>query len=123
MAIAPWRGPEHDRGAQDGDTDLNLVAAAFVEGFMTASDPTSFLRLAKVPFEATSHDGAKLSLLRVEVDTVADIGSITPHLGGGSFRYDPLPARMVSRRKRLRLIYFDGAAFDLADAMRLTASY
>ena len=65
-------------------------------------------------------------LLRVEIDTVADIGSITPHLGGGSFRYDPLPARMVSRRKRLRLIYFDGAglkAFDLADAMRLTASY
>ena len=116
---------EPDHGGHDSDTDLDLVAAAFVEGFMTASDPTSFLRLAKVPFEATSHDGAKLSLLRVEIDTVADVGSITPHLGGGSFRYDPLPARMVSRRERLRLIYFDGAglqAFDLAEAMRLTGS-
>jgi hypothetical protein len=116
---------EQDQGGRDSDTDLDLVAAAFVEGFMTAGDPTSFLRLAKVPFEATSHDGAKLSLLRVEIDTVADIGSITPHLGGGSFRYDPLPARMVSRRKRLRLIYFGEAglkAFDLAEAMRLTAS-
>jgi hypothetical protein len=117
---------EQDHGGHDSETDLDLVAAAFVEGFMSASDPTSFLRLAKVPFEATSHNGVKLSLLRVEIDTVADIGSITPHLGGGSFRYDPLPAQMVSRRKRVRLIYFDGAglrSFDLAETMRLTASY
>jgi len=112
-----------NQGASDTQTDLDLVAAAFVEGFMSASDPTSFLRLAKVPFTATAPDGAKLSLLRVEIDTVADVGSVTPHLGGGSFRYDPLPAQLVSRRKRLRLIYFDGAGlrpFDLADAMRLT---
>jgi hypothetical protein len=30
------------------------------------------------------------------------------HLGGGSFRYDPLPAKLLSRRRRLRLIYHDG---------------
>jgi hypothetical protein len=108
----------------DSETDVDLVAAAFVEGFMAASDPTSFLRLAKVPFAATAPDGAKLSLLRVEIDTVADVGSVTPHLGGRSFRYDPLPARMVSRRKRLRLVYFDGAGlrpFELAEALCLTA--
>jgi hypothetical protein len=105
----------------DGDADLDLVAAAFVEGFITATDPTSFLRLAKVPFETTAQDGATLSLLRVEVDIVADVGSITPHLGGGSFRYDPLPASMISRRKRLRFIYFDGTkprALDLAEALQ-----
>jgi hypothetical protein len=44
----------------------------------------SFLRLARVPFEGTAADGAKLALLRVEVDSVADVGSITPHLGGAS---------------------------------------
>jgi hypothetical protein len=63
-----------------------------------------------------------LMLLRVEVDSVADVGSITPHLGGGSFRYDPLPTRMVSRRKRLRLVYFDGQQprmLDLAEALAL----
>jgi hypothetical protein len=110
--------------AAEADQDADLVAAAFVEGFLGASDPTSFLRLAKIPFEATAPDGARLSLLRVEIDTVADMGSITPHLGGGSFRYDPLPARMVSRRKRLRLVYFDGAGLrplDLAAALGLTA--
>lgn len=105
------------------EPDLDLVEAAFVEGFRAASDPTSFLRLAQVPFEAALPDGAKLALLRVEVDAVADVGSVTPHLGGGTFRYDPLPARMVSRRSRVRFVYFDGKglrALDLADVRTLT---
>jgi len=50
------------------------VEAAFFEGFLGASDTTSFLRLARVPFEGTADDGARLVLLRVEVDSVADIG-------------------------------------------------
>jgi hypothetical protein len=45
-----------------------------------------------------------------EIDAVAIAGSVTPHLGGASFRYDPLPARLVSRRRRLRFVYFDGSA-------------
>jgi hypothetical protein len=111
-------------GRSDVESDLDLVAAAFVEGFIAASDPTSFLRLAKVPFEATATDGAKLSLLRVEINAVTDVGAITPHLGGASFRYDPLAGRMVSRRKRLHFIYFDGQglrALDLAEARQLSA--
>ena len=98
-----------DRAAQgddaQGEPDLDQVEAAFVEGFAAATDPTSFLRLANVPFEATAADGAKLVLLRVEVDLVTDVGSVTPHLGGDSFRYDPLPAALVTRRRRLRFIY------------------
>lgn len=112
-------------GRSDVESDLDLVAAAFVEGFTAASDPTSFLRLAKVPFEAIAADGAKLSLLRVEINAITDVGAITPHLGGASFRYDPLPGRMVSRRKRPHLIYFDGQgmrSLELAEAMQLSAS-
>jgi hypothetical protein len=125
-----WQTPHRDdapavaEGRPRPETDLDLVEAAFVEGFLGASDATSFLRLARVPFEGTAADGARLALLRVEVDSVADVGSITPHLGGGSFRYDPLPARMISRRKRLRLVYFDGRQprlLDLAEAMGLVA--
>jgi hypothetical protein len=124
-----WQTPHREdapgggEGRPRAETDLDLVEAAFVEGFLVASDATSFLRLARVPFEGTAADGAKLALLRVEVDSVADVGSITPHLGGATFRYDPLPARMVSHRKRLRLVYFDGQkprALDLAEAISLT---
>jgi hypothetical protein len=128
---AQWQTPHRD-GAPGGgearpraETDLDLIEAAFVEGFLVAGDTTSFLRLARVPFEGTAADGTKLVLLRVEVDSVVDVGSITPHLGGASFRYDPLPARMVSRRKRLRLVYFDGQKariLDLSEAMSLAAA-
>ncbi|HLH95841.1 MAG TPA: hypothetical protein VKW08_12075 [Xanthobacteraceae bacterium] len=126
-----WQTPHRrDRPAEKeealpAETDLDLVEAAFVEGFQLASDPTSFLRLARVPFEGIGEDGAKLVLLRVEVECLADVGSITPHLGGETFRYDPLPARMVSRRKRLRLVYFDGQKprlLGLAEAVSLSAA-
>ena len=80
------------------ETDLDLVEKAFSEGFSVTSDPTSFLRLALVPFEAVTADGTRLVLLRVETDAVADVGSVTPHFGGEGFRYDPLPAAMVSHR-------------------------
>ena len=109
---AQWQTPHLADGARHepaaGEPDLDLVEAAFVEGFIAASDPTSFLRLAHVPFEAKAADGKTLMLLRVEVDALTDVGTITPHLGGASFRYDPLPGRIASRRRRLRFVYFDG---------------
>jgi len=110
--------------AQD-EADLDLVENAFSEGFATASDPTSFLRLAQVPFDAFDAAGTRLVLLRVETDALADVGALTPHFGGDSFRYDPLPAAMVSRRRRLRFIYFDGKApraFKLEEVRRLRAT-
>ena len=126
---AQWQTPHRERTQEKQDKvarrpepDLDLVEAAFAEGFAEASDPTSFLRLAHIPFEAVADDGAKLALLRVEVETVTDVGSLTPHLGGGSMRFDPLPARMVSRRKRLRFMYFDGTTLrplDMAQARAL----
>jgi hypothetical protein len=90
--------------------DLDLVEMAFVEGFATAKDPASFLRLARIPFEAPGADGAKLVLLRVEGDAVTDVGALMPQLGGGAMRYDPLPARMVTHRRKHSFIYFDGNA-------------
>ena len=108
-----WQTPHEPQQPEDdhhhGEPDLDLVEAAFVEGFSTASDPTSFLRLARIPFEATDASGAKLVMLRVETEATVDVGTLTPHLGGGSMRYDPLPAAMAARRRRLRFVYFDGS--------------
>jgi hypothetical protein len=112
---AQWQTPHLDRAAESSRTnerapDLDLVETTFVEGFLAARDATSFLRLANIPFEMELPDGARLVLLRVEIDTAADVGSVTPHLGGGSFRYEPLPEPLVSRRRRLRFVYFDGTS-------------
>jgi hypothetical protein len=117
----PHREPAQDKVVRRAEPDLDLVEAAFAEGFAEASDPTSFLRLAQIPFEAVADDGAKLALLRVEVEAVTDVGSLTPHLGGGSMRFDPLPARMVSRRKRLRFMYFDGTTLRPLDLAQVRA--
>ena len=68
----------------------------------------ALLRLAGTPFTTTLADGPTLRLLRVETEVVADVGAVTPPLGGGPFRYDPLPTRLVSRRL-LRFVYFDWA--------------
>jgi len=113
--VVQWQRPHldhaHDHGTDTHDhvePDLDLVETAFVEAFASASDPTSFLRLAQVPFEGIAADGARLALLRVEVDAVTDVGSVMPHLGGETFGYDPLPAALVARRRRLRFVYGDG---------------
>ncbi len=108
---AQWQTP-HRPDAPPADapqeTDLDLVEAAFLEGFSRASDPISFLRVAQIPFEAKAADGHKLVLLRVESGERTDVGSVMPHLGGGDFRYDPLTAKMSSRRRQLAFVYFDG---------------
>ena len=109
-APVQWQTPHQPEGGTRvtaPEADLDKVETAFVEAFVTATDPTSFLRLARVPFELKSGD-VSLRLLRVEIDALTDVGSLTPHLGGGTFRYDPLPANFVSQRRRLRFVYFDG---------------
>ena len=108
-----WQTPHlpagHEHEGSLREPDLDLVEMAFVEGFATTKDPASFLRLARIPFEAADASGAKLVLLRVESDAVTDVGALMPQLGGGALRYDPLPARMVTHRRKLRFVYFDGS--------------
>lgn len=118
---AQWQTP-HDPHANtpsppisDEFKDLDLVERAFCEAFASASDPTSFLRLAGVPFVGRSKDGKTLHLLRVEQNAATDIGSLTPQLGGQEFRYAPLPAKLASRRETLALIYFDGREAHVLD--------
>ena len=128
LEAAQWQTPhvthDHDHSPEIHDEyrDLDLVERAFIQGFSAASDPTSFLRLTGVPFEGTTKDGVGLKLLRVEQSQSTDIGSITPHLGGKTFRYDPLPQKLVSQRNELAFIYFDGrqtVCLDLQEAKSL----
>ncbi len=103
-----WQTPHlpHDHRHDEPEPeepDVDLVESAFQEGFETASDLTSFLRLARVPF-GTERDGTRLELLQVRVETTADVALVTPCIGGGH-RTAPLPASLVSRRERLRFVY------------------
>jgi hypothetical protein len=112
---AQWQTPHLPPGhgtapAEPRQQDLDLVEAAFVEGFTRASDATSFLRLAGIPFVGVDGAGRTLHLLRCEIEDVTDVGSVAPLLGGAGLRYDPLPEKFVSRRRRLAFAYHDGRA-------------
>ncbi len=125
VRIAQWQEPHaHDRAGGDApEPDFDLIETAFAENFPRASDPTSFLRLARVPFVGHGSDGKMLRLLRVEFEQTTDVGALTPRVGGESFRHDPLPAALVSTRRRLRFAYFDGdgvVLLSLAETRALT---
>lgn len=112
---AQWQTPhlphDHVHAPEDPrNVDLDLVEKAFVEAFSAASDPTSFLRVAGIPFVGEEPSGRRLHLLRVETEDLVDVGSVAPLIGGGGVRYDPLPAKLTSRRRRLSFLYHDGAS-------------
>jgi hypothetical protein len=111
---AQWQTPHLPGAAFESvppqTVDLDLVETAFVEGFSQASDVASFLRLAGIPFVGADGSGARLHLLRVEIEDKTDTGSVSPLIGGAGFRYDPLPARFMSRRRSLAFAYHDGAS-------------
>jgi hypothetical protein len=114
--------PESKEQSPPHQRDLDLVEAAFIENFARASDPTSFLRLAGIPFVGVDASGKALHLLRVEIADRTDIGAVMPLLGGDGVRYDVLPARMTSRRHDLGFLYHDGTAvvrFSFAEARKL----
>ncbi len=122
MADAPSAGRRHPAAGGPAEPDLDLVELAFLEAFPRAPDATSFLRLAGIPFVGRTRDGETLSLLRVEANQTTDVGSITPHLGGDGYRYDPLPAAMTSRRQTLAFVYAGKAGttrLSLAEARAL----
>jgi hypothetical protein len=97
-----------DRGHSVTGRDFEGVETAFLDGFLAAPDPTSFLRLAGIPFEGATSDGGRLVLLRVESETAVEVGSVMPCLGGTSFQYSPFPGQRTTRSRRLRFVYFDG---------------
>jgi hypothetical protein len=109
-----WQTPHLPTGQAEEpitprERDLDLVEASFVEGFTRCSDATSFLRMAGIPFAGIAANGRQLHLLRVEIKDITDVGSAVPLLGGEGMRYDPLPEKLVSRRRHLSFVYHDGA--------------
>jgi hypothetical protein len=104
----PHLPPGTVRPQTPAEPDLDLVETAFLEGFSRAPDPVSFLRLAGIPFVGLASDGLQLHLLRVETQDRVDVGAVMPLVGGSALRYDPLPAKMTSRRRHLTFVYHDG---------------
>jgi hypothetical protein len=91
---------------EDEAADLQVLATQFIEGFLQASDKTSYLKLAGVPFERPSKDGHKaLKLIDVELKTDWQVGTASPSFGSRELSYLPFPGEMVQERTNMSLIY------------------
>ena len=60
-----WQTPHLPEGEEAAPPspeaqDMDLVERAFFDGFTSAPDPTSFLRLSGIPFEASDKEGARM---------------------------------------------------------------
>jgi hypothetical protein len=99
-------------------------AFSTVEGpsFWIAAGRDLWESLGRLTLVAAGLDEA--TEVRVEVEDMTDVGSTVPLLGGAGMRYDPLPEKLVSRRRHLRFAYHDGAQLirlGFAEARELTA--
>ena len=91
---------------EDEAAELQVLASQFIEGFVQASDKTSFLRLAGVPFEKAGAGGAQaLKLVDVELKADWQVGTASPSFGSRELSYLPFPGEMVQERTNMALVY------------------
>jgi hypothetical protein len=106
-AASQWQDPKADEGlaSRPADRDLDLVEQEFHRLVLTSTDPTSLLRLARVPFIADIGGGKVMRLLRVSVSDEIEVGAISPAYGGDDVVYHPVPASRVQHSRNLRFVY------------------
>ena len=103
-----WQGPKANEGpeARSAEQDLDLVEQEFYRSVLASADPTSLLRLARVPFVADIGDGKLMRLLRVSVSDEIEVGAVSPGYGGSDVVYHPVPASRVQHARSLRFVYY-----------------
>ena len=106
-AAGQWQDPKADERplARPAEQDLDLVEQEFYRAALTSNDPTSLLRLARVPFVADIGGGQLMQLLRVSLSDEIEVGAISPGYGGSGVVYHPVPASRVQHSRGLRFVY------------------
>ena len=106
-AVSQWQEPKSEGALQtrSTDRDLDLVEQEFWRSVLNSADPTSLLRLARVPFVADCGGGKLMRLLRVNVSDEIEVGAISAGYGGSDVVYHPAPASRVKHSRNLRFVY------------------
>jgi hypothetical protein len=106
-AVSQWQDPKTNEmlQARPTDRDLDLVEQEFYRSALTSADPTSLLRLARVPFVADIGGGKLMRLLSISVSDEIEVGAISAGYGGSDLVYHPVPASRVKHSRNLRFVY------------------
>ncbi len=106
-APSQWQDPKTHTAVQPrpADQDLDLVEQEFYLTALASTDPTSLLRLARIPFVADIGDGKLMRLLSISVADEIEVGAVSPGYGGADVVYHPVPASRVKHARNLRFVY------------------
>src|SRR5260370_3699242 len=106
-AASQWQDlkAEERQESRSAERDLDVVEQEVHLLVLSSTDPTSLLRLARVPFVADIGDGKLMRLLRVSVSDGIEVGAISPGYAGSDVVYLPVPASRVQRSRSLRFVY------------------
>ena len=111
-APAPGRYPDDDR----------LMADALMEGFKSAEDKASFLRVARIPLHIHGEYGETLRLVDVELRSAYQVATASPGFGAADLVYLPFPASMIRERATMAFVYVslkERRDVDLAEMVRM----
>ncbi len=89
----------------ESSDELQHLSAAFVDGFRSAADKTSYLKLAGIPFERTGGDGLTMHLVDASIVSNWQIGTASPAFGSRELVYLPFPGPMVRERETMSFTY------------------
>ncbi len=103
LASHPHGQPLADAAARDDERQL--IVDVFIDGFRAAEDKTSFLRMAKIPFELSGEDRPTLKLVDVEITDGWQVGTASPGFASRELVYHPFPGGMVRARTDMRFVY------------------
>ncbi|KAA2314219.1 hypothetical protein DL237_04295 [Pseudooceanicola sediminis] len=107
---------------EDDAADLQVLTAQFIDGFVTAADKASYLKLAGVPLERAGQGGeTALKLVDIELKTEWQVGTASPSFGSRELSYLPFPGQMVRERTNMSLVYVSSSEkvlWDIRDFLR-----
>lgn len=99
----------HSHFHGDGDAarreEVQALSASFIDGFRKADDKTSYLRLARIPFDRPGSDGLTMRLVDVEIVAGFQVATASPGFGTRELVYMPYPGSMVKERTTMRFTY------------------
>ncbi|QFT32143.1 hypothetical protein FIV00_16755 [Labrenzia sp. THAF82] len=97
----------HVHGISDADKvdELQALSSSFIDGFRSAEDKTSYLRLAGISFHRPGADGLVQHLVDAKIESNWQIGTASPAFASRELAYMPFPGSMVQARETMTFTY------------------
>lgn len=99
--------------------ELQALCASFIDGFRSAEDKTSYLRIAGIAFRKTGPDGLAQHLVDAQIVTNWQIGTASPAFASRELVYMPFPGEMIHQRETMTFAYVSLTSRDDVDLLTL----